>query len=451
MALKKDLIFNGLGQVSSRIVRVIEQLLMVPIFLSLWGADYYGEWLTLSIIPSVLAFSDLGFGTAVSNSFVLSYSKNEKLEAAHLYKTGLVITSFTVLLGLFLSCLVIIISWETGLLEKSIISVTDVTLALIFLMASRLVSFYTQLFEGFYRAKHKAAIAYNLYALDSLLRIIIGVITLIAGCKIVGYSLGQFLIGTTFVIFFIYMSQRQIDDLPKGRFKKRIALTTLKTGLGFLLTPVWQSVYLQGTTFAVRIVLGPVAVAVFNTVRTVCQTVSSLFSIVNGSIYPEMQIAYGKGDMEMVKKIYVYSLLVVLLAALAGLFFLIVFGQTAYRWWTNNELQVPNIVWYIFMIGIPLNALWWTAGTVFRAFNKPGKFSIYGMISAVTAAILTFVFTYPLGLVGAALGFISMDFIMLILVIPMANREIGVVMKELYNYKDFKQFITNNIWSRKRK
>lgn len=442
MAVKREIVLNGLGQISTRVVRIAEQLLMVPIFLSFWGADYYGEWLTISIIPSVLAFSDMGFGTAVSNSFVLSYSKNEKQVAADNYATGVVIITLTILLGVLLSFFVVAGAWKMGFLEKSVIPVYDVIWALVFLMSSRLVSFYTQLFEGFFRAKHKAATAYNLHAIDGILRIIVGIITLLLGCSVVGYSIGQFVIGTLFIIGFIFLSFHFVRDLPKGHFNKPIAINSLKIGLGFLLTPVWQSIYLQGATFAVRIVLGPTAVAVFNTVRTVCQSVHALFSIVNGSIYPEIQIAYGKGNNTLVRNIYTNAMQLVFIAAVAGLAFLLLFGQTLYSWWTNNELQVSNSVWYIFMLGIPLNALWWTAGTVFRALNKPARFSIIGLVSATISALLALILAYPFGLAGAAFGFISMDIIMLILIVPMANTEIGMDLKNLFNFEMLKNGIT---------
>ena len=70
MSLKKRLVNNGLASILQKGVRVLEELFLVPFFISAWGAAYYGEWLTLTIIPSVIAFSDLGFGTAAANSFV---------------------------------------------------------------------------------------------------------------------------------------------------------------------------------------------------------------------------------------------------------------------------------------------------------------------------------------------------------------------------------------------
>ncbi len=435
MSVKRNIALNALGQVGNRAIRILEQLLLVPFFLSNWGPEYYGEWLTISIIPSVLAFSDLGFGTAVSNNFVLAYSCGNLKKAANTYVTGLIITSLTVVLGVLLSVLVIFGGDMAGVLDKSIITADDIMVSLAFLMASRLMGFYMQLFEGFFRAKSKASFAYHLYTLEGALRIVAGIVSLVLHCNIVGYSLWQFLVALVFNIFFALYGLSLIRDLPKGHLDKGIAISTLKKGFGFMLTPIWQSVYMQGSTFVVRIVLGPTTVAIFNTVRTVCKSINALFSIVNGSIFPEVQIAYGKKDFNLVKSIYIYAMQVVFIVSIIGLPFLFFFGPPLYGWWTHNELSVSKSVWFIFMLGIPLNALWWTAGTVFRAVNNPLRFSLFGFVASVTSTLVSYVLAYPFGITGAAVGFITMDFIMLLLTIPLSNKEVGVKARELLDFK----------------
>lgn len=445
MAVKKNIILNGIGQIGNKVVRILEQLLLVPFFLSIWGPEYYGEWLTISIIPGVLAFSDLGFGTAISNAFVLTYTKGDKKNASNIYITGLIFNTLTVILGVALSVVVIFLGGKLDVLEKSLISPSDIMLSLAFLMASRLMAFYMQLFEGFFRAKSKAATAFNLYTVEGLLRIGVGILTLLLGCDIVGYSFWQFVLALVCNLLFALWARLLVRDLPRGHFDKDVGMITLKKGLGFMLTPVWQSIYLQGSTFVVRIVLGPAAVAVFNTVRTVCKSINAAFSIIYGAIFPELQIAYGKGNKDLVIRIYVFAVQSVTIISSLGFVFLIIFGPSIYAWWTHNELTVDSYVWYIFMIGIPLNALWFTAGSVFRAINKPTRFAIYGFISSLISTFISFILSYPLGLTGAAIGFVAMDFIMLSLTLPLANKEIDVHSKDLLDLKptiaQFKQLL----------
>lgn len=95
-SIRKNILFNGIANTLTKTVKVGEQLLLVPFFLTAWGAAYYGEWLTLSIIPSVLAFSDLGFGSAAASSFVLSYSAGDKKRAFDIFHTSVRIITWTV-------------------------------------------------------------------------------------------------------------------------------------------------------------------------------------------------------------------------------------------------------------------------------------------------------------------------------------------------------------------
>ena len=70
MSLKRNLLENSFASFFQKGVIVLDKLFLVPFFIQYWGVEYYGEWLTLTIVPSFLAFSQLGFGNAASNIVV---------------------------------------------------------------------------------------------------------------------------------------------------------------------------------------------------------------------------------------------------------------------------------------------------------------------------------------------------------------------------------------------
>jgi hypothetical protein len=88
MNLRKSLLKNGIASLINKVIKIADQLLLVPFFISAWGTAFYGEWLTLTIIPSIIGFSDLGFGTAAANFFILKFLGNKKQEAANISKSG---------------------------------------------------------------------------------------------------------------------------------------------------------------------------------------------------------------------------------------------------------------------------------------------------------------------------------------------------------------------------
>ena len=199
MSIIKGIISNGLANVVQKIVRIADQLLLVPFFLTNWGAAVYGEWLTLTIIPSVLAFSDLGFGSAVCNSFVLAYAAGDKQKAADLRKSGFWIITLTIILGLLLTVISMFVCTKMQLFDKSHINAHDAMLAVAYMMVARLITFYTQLVEGFYRGARKAALGSLFGSGNYLINIVVGLIVLLLGYGVVAFAFSQLIIAVMYI------------------------------------------------------------------------------------------------------------------------------------------------------------------------------------------------------------------------------------------------------------
>ena len=429
----KGFISNGLANVVQKIVRIADQLLLVPFFLTNWGAAVYGEWLTLTIIPSVLAFSDLGFGSAVCNSFVLAYAAGDKQKAADLRKSGFWIITLTIILGLLLTVVAMVVFTKMQLFDKSHINAKDAMLAVTFMMVARLITFYTQLVEGFYRGARKAALGSLFGSGNYLINIVVGLIVLLLGYSVVTFAFSQLIIAVLYIIAYSIYGCRLIDLQEYcGRILKSDIYDIVKKGMGYLMTPIWQSVYFQGTTFVVRITLGAEAVAIFNTVRTVCRSVNQLFSIINASIFPDLQYEYGQGHIQTVHKYFRVAVILSMLIGFIGCSVLVAFGLNVYGWWTNSVLTVPHSVWNVFMLGAFFNAVWWTSVVTYRMTNQPYHFAIASTVMSFVSVGLTYVLSFPFGLLGAAIGCTLFELVMALYVLPDSCRMLGMKPKDLF-------------------
>ncbi len=435
MTLKKRLLKNGLASIFQKGVRVLEQLFLVPFFIMAWGAAYYGEWLTLTIIPSVIAFSDLGFGTAAANSFVLSYAAGDRQKAANISKTGMYIITIMVLVAMVISVVAILGLNYYQVFDKSLIESREAILAVTILIIACLFNFYNQLIESYYRAAQKAALAINLLTVKAALNLGAGLLVLLLDYGVVEFAISQLFVGLIFNLFY-WVKGKQVlglfDDY-KGKKEKTIIKEITKKGLGYLMFPAWQAIYFQGTTFVVRIVLGPEAVAIFNTVRALSRSVNQLLNIISSSVFPELQYEIGQRNVEKSQKIYRFAIVSSLLIAFLGVVFLAFFGLWFYKLWTHNELIVPPLMWYIFVISVLFNALWWTSSVVFKAFNEPYKFAYFGIGTAIFSIIFTYVFSIKFHLVGAALGSLSLDFLLALFIMPIANKLMQMSLSDLLN------------------
>jgi O-antigen/teichoic acid export membrane protein len=447
MSLKKRLLNNGLASILQKGVRVLEQLFLVPFFISAWGAAYYGEWLTLTIIPSVIAFSNLGFGTAAANSFVLSYAADKKQEAANTSKTGMYIISIMISIAMLISIITIIILNHFNVFEKSLINKQDAIIAVSILILACLLNFYNQLIESYYRAAQKAALSINLLTIKAASNLGAGLLVLLLGYGVVEFAVSQLVVIILFNIFYYFKGKKVLDLFKtfKGRKDKKILKDITQKGLGYLMSPIWQSIYFQGTTFVVRIVLGPEAVAIFNTVRTLSRSVNQLLNIISSSIFPELQYEIGQGNNEKAKKIYRFSIVSSFVIAFFGFLFLMFFGLWFYKLWTNNELIVPPLMWYIFVTSILFNAFWWSSEPVFRAKNEPYKFAFTGVIVAIVSVIFTYIFSKYLGLTGAALGALLLDILMAIIILPLSAKMLNMTVKSIFTnaYADVAKLQSN--------
>jgi len=427
MSLKKDLLKNGIATSLRKVIKILEQLLLIPFFISAWGAEYYGEWLTLTIIPSVLAFTNLGFGTSASNVFVLRYASGNKHEAANVAKSSFFVISIIIIIGVLVSAIIMYFMSYFDLFKNSVINQNDAVISVVMLMASRLLIFYQQLFEGFYRAAKKASLGLHIFNLFSLANLFGGFLVLNFNGGIIVFSLVSLLLTFLYIPIFGYIGFNILDlkEYRTAKIDKKCIIDEFKIGFGYMLNPAWRIIFFQGTTFAVRVVLGAESVTVFNTVRTLSRSINQFYTIINTSIFPELQYLMGLGDWNKARQLFRISLFFTLISAVLGMVFLSFFGLWFYHIWTNKSLEVPLSMWNIFVLGIGFNSMWWTSSVVFRAANKPYSFASAGVLSAIFSVILTFTLSFYYGLTGAALGALSLDLIMALYVLPVCNRILG--------------------------
>ncbi|WP_281298245.1 lipopolysaccharide biosynthesis protein [Flavobacterium limnophilum] len=424
MSIKKKLVQNGLASAVQKIIKVCEQLLLVPFFISAWGAAYYGEWLTLTIIPTIIGFSDLGFGTAACNSFVLKYASDDKQGASNISKSGFLSIHLIVIAGILISALVMLVLDYFHIFDKLLVHRDDAILAVSFLMLARLFGFYTPLNEAYFRSARKVALSINLGSIHSGLNVAVGLIVLLCKGGIVLYSFTNLIIAIVFSLYYAIIARKMlpIEKKYKGQILKSDIKSIFHNGIGFLLSPVWQAIFFQGTTFVVRIVLGSVAVTIFNTVRTLTRAMNQVNSMVIASVLPELQYEIGAGNLKQARKIFRFGLSVIVIIALVGMAFLFVCGPWVYELWTSKALNPPAMMWNVFIVGILFNGIWWMSSDVLIASNKPYDFTIAGLIVSVFAVVSSYFLSKQIGITGAAFGSLLLDAILFLYVLPKSCR-----------------------------
>ena len=75
----RERLLKGLGaQGFSQAVQIFIRLAEVPLLLSFWGTQLYGEWLMLSALPIYLSISDGGFAGPACREMTMRSGEGEK-------------------------------------------------------------------------------------------------------------------------------------------------------------------------------------------------------------------------------------------------------------------------------------------------------------------------------------------------------------------------------------
>lgn len=424
MTAAKRILLNGTATVLQKFVLVGQQLLLVPFFLKAWGAEYYGEWLVLSAIPSALALSDLGLASAVANAFVLRYAGGDTQGGARVMKTGTAIIAATTCAMATLALAGLALAWHFNWLGGLVIPAQVAIPALAFLALSRLISFYLGLGEAFFRAARRTHTFLHLGTGFGIVRILTGILVLWTGGNALHYALADCVVSIAAVATIQFTGRRLLPPLPAARVSRDS--TELKElfskSLAYLLIPLQQVASLQGTLLIIRAILGAEAVAVFNTLRTLCNAIHQVLSTINTSIFPEIQLAIAEGRLATARKIYCYGTVSAVGLACAGAIVLGFAGPSIYQVWTRGTLEPSGALWAMMLAALVFRSLWWTASMTFRAANRPHGIALYGLAAALAGLLASWLAAGPYGLAGVAAGALLAEMLISTYALPASSR-----------------------------
>lgn len=83
----------------ARAVRVLEQLLLVPLLLAGWGTERFGEWITLNSLAALAAVATFGIGHAASADIILRYAEGDAKGATSSFTTAMTLLAGVTLAG----------------------------------------------------------------------------------------------------------------------------------------------------------------------------------------------------------------------------------------------------------------------------------------------------------------------------------------------------------------
>ncbi len=408
--LVKGLGANSLGQIITAIIQVVS----VPLFLKFWGIELYGEWLILSAIPAYFAMSDIGFGSVAANEMTMLVAREDKSTALEVFQSSwLFISGISLLIALVVLANIWFVPVERWF-KISHLNHIEVCGVVLFLTVHVLVGLQGGLLQAGFRCEGRYALG---VFWGNVLRFVeFGIVTL-----------AVYLGARPLIASFIFLSIRCIGTIGLrlslrkqspwivyGFRHARIA--TVKRlaipAIAFMGFPFGNAMSIQGMRMIISAVLGPPAVVIFSTLRTLTRFALQVMGMINNTVWPEISMAYGANDMELARKLHRYSCQASLWLSLCAVAVLFATGKWIVHIWTQGKIIMDANLFYLLLAVIVANSLWYTSSVVLAAINKHQHMALYYATGTSLSLMLAWVLIPTLGLNGAALALLSIDMFM---------------------------------------
>jgi O-antigen/teichoic acid export membrane protein len=413
-------IVNWIGKLASTII----QLVQVPVFLHFWNTPLFGEWLILNSVPAYLSFSSIGFGNVAGNEMTMMVARNDREDALRVFQ------SCWWLIVLICATIVVLLSGTlyflpaARLLKLTHISEHDTKWVIFYLGLSVLLGQLEQLLQSAYRCIGR-------YPYGTSLKTILS-FTAFAG-MIAAVALGHGPRGTALVFATVNIAgtfllclfvRRDIPWIRYGWSYASIAeIRRLAPGaIAFMGFPAGNALNLQGTLLAVGYALGPVAVVVFGTARTVSRVALQMVQMINITFEPEISIAYGTGNYDLIRTLLRRACQLALLVAVIIVLIMMTVGPWFLTHWTSGHVPPSHTLLSILLLVVVFYALWSTSAGLMTSTNQHQRLASYYVVGTGLTCVACYFFARAWGLYGAAASLLISETVMNFYVVPASLR-----------------------------
>jgi len=411
---------NWIGKIASSLIQFIQ----IPVFLHFWVTPLYGEWMIVSSIPSYLSFTNSGFGTVAGNEMTMMVARDDRDGALRVFQSCWWFIAIICVASIVLLSGALYYLPAAKLLHLTHISETDTKWIIFYLGVSVLFGQLEQLVQSAYRSVGRYPYGAFLRTLFSLLAFISILVAVVLGC---GARVAALVYAITNVIATVIMCFLVRRDIPWLKYGWRHASFAeirklARPAIAFMGFPMGNALSLNGSLLAVGYALGPVAVVVFSVARTVSRVALQMVQMVNSTFEPEMSIAYGAGNYDLVRTLLRRACQLALIVAVAVVLVMLTVGPWFLTHWTSGHIPPSRPLLTILLVVVVFYALWSTSAMLMTSTNQHQKLATYYIFGTSLTCIFCYIFARAWGLYGAAASLLISELVMNFYVVPACLR-----------------------------
>lgn len=387
------------------LVTMLQEIILVPVFLSGWGTGLYRDWLVLLAAAEFLALLDLGLQTYFGNLLMARAAADD--EAGYRRVKGLAFATYLTLVGaglLALASLALLV--PAASVHAAFGTSPELGRALLPLLGLWVVlRLPPGLLVGVYRARGEPARGILFQLLLTLARILGIAVPILLGGGPVDVAVALIVLTVTITAAALWDQRRRYGERwpaprPPGREELR---ELFSTGLLYNLTALAVTVSTQGMVLMIaQVADDALTVVIFTTARTItglARQVSLQLAMVVGV---EQSRERGGGRHAELLKLhrFVLRLAGAVAGGLGGL--ILVVGDDLLTLWTQAKVPYEATLFLLLLLaniaGTPARA----AAQLLYFTNRPGALAASLGTAAAVALTLTALFVPQWGAAGAA-------------------------------------------------
>jgi len=410
----RDRFLQGFGATSiGPVVTILAQLVSVPVFLHSWGPRLYGEWLILSAIPTYIAFSDVGFGNVAANDMTMRVASGDRDGALVTFQSTWVFISMTSLLVVvgFMSA-----AWTMPLTRWLNLSSTtpgDARMILTMLCVYSLLCLQADLTTSGFRCEGNYALGMLIKNVLRLVETLTVTVFVAAHAKPIQAAAMYLIIRAIGTPTMAWLMMRKSGWLHYGlryaTFERTKGLAV--PAIAYMAFPIGSALSLQGMVLVIAAVLGPIAVAIFSTMRTLTRFGFQLMEAFKNSVWPELSLAYGVQNWALARRLHRIACQAALWSSFGSSIFLYFAGSRIIAVWTHGRIVMDVAAFHWLLLVIVANSFWYTSSVVTVASNTHERVAAVYLAGTAASLLIARLLLPSFGISGAAMALLAIDLI----------------------------------------
>lgn len=428
-SLKRRLVGGFSAQSLSILARTAQQILLVPLYVSVWGVELYQEWLVLTAWTGFVLLLDLGVQNYFGNAVLVAVTRGETARAEHLARSAF--SLYLVVLGAGFAALVAaaLTTDPSSLFGTGLMSAEEARTTFLLFATSVLILVPQGLINSFYRAHGEFGRGVNVMTGCLVLQTGFVVAALVAR-EPPAYAAAGYLAGAALTWLFMIVDQRR-----RYRFRgfglswpsRGELAPALRTAPIYTVATLGQQLLMSAPVIVLAHLAGPGEVVVFTVLRTLAGIVRQFGTQLCHSAAVEMTRQTAQGDQARLRLLYRSTdrLIGGLFGLLGGL--TLVFGDRLVELWTRTQVTFSLAVFATFIAATLGTAPSQPSQTLLHYSNKPTGPAAALLSSAVLGSLFCLLAVPAAGALGAGLAVAAGELLCFGLALPfLASRAFGL-------------------------